>query len=111
MSLPLQDSELIYSCLSEDEDLREIVALFVNEMPSRIAKIEEEFSSQSWSELERTVHQLKGAAGSYGFAQLSPAAGALESLIRDEADLKEITEAKDNLVQLCKRITADAPNG
>ena len=74
--------EYVYSRLAGDPDLREIVDLFVEEMPERVAPC--------WTNLgpglggpRRTAHQLKGAAGSYGFDAISPCAGRVEAAVRD----------------------------
>ncbi len=99
----------IYSNLALDEDLRDIVVLFVEEMPDRITKIESQFQSADWHALERTVHQLKGAAGSYGFPKLSPAAAVVEDLIKADASAAEIGKEVANLVSLCRLVTADPP--
>lgn len=105
----MSENDFIYSILADDEDLREIVEMFVEEMPERVDLIRKELQAQDWDSLERTVHQLKGAAGSYGFAGLSPAAGNVETLIRDKAPFEEISAEIDKLIHLCSLITAKAP--
>ncbi len=109
MDRSLKHTEPIYSNLALDEDLRDIVILFVEEMPDRIKKIESQFQSADWHALERTVHQLKGAAGSYGFPKLSPAAAVVEDLIKAGASAEQVGEGVANLVALCRLITADPP--
>jgi len=103
------ETKRVYSSLASDEDLREIVELFVDEMPARLTKIEAEFFSQNWENLQRTVHQLKGAAGSHGFYEITPVVAHLEQLIRSRADIQEITEAKESLIQLCHCVTSEVP--
>ena len=100
-------TEAAYSDLTNDDDLRDIVALFVEEMEGRIAKIEAEFASSDLYSLGRTVHQLKGAAGSYGFAEITQAAIAVEEKIRDAASDKEIETSVKGLVALCRLIKAE----
>ncbi len=97
----------IYSVLASDPDLQEIVQLFVDEMSDRIARFEAEFAAKNWAELGRAAHQLKGAAGSYGFAELSPAAATLENTIKANADEATISAATDHLIALCRRTTAN----
>ncbi len=75
--------ECIYSRLSGDPDLRDIVEMFVEEMPGRVASLLDHLSDANWEGLRRAAHQLKGAAGSYGFEPISPSAGRVESAIRD----------------------------
>jgi len=55
----------------------ELVEMFVDEMPERIALLGEALASGDRESLERTAHQMKGSAGSYGFDQLTPYAAAV----------------------------------
>ena len=56
-----------YSTLSGDPDLAELVALFVSELPQRLADIRQAAQEQNWQEARRLSHQLRGAGGSYGY--------------------------------------------
>jgi HPt (histidine-containing phosphotransfer) domain-containing protein len=103
------DERLLYSDLAADPDLGEIVDLFVTEMPEKIAAMRADFSAGSWESLRRTAHQLKGAAGSYGFADVSPSAAALEAAVRTSAPERRIGEALDALAELCHRLRPGPP--
>ena len=100
-------TEAVYSDLANDDDLRDIVALFVEEMEGRITKIESEYASSDLYSLGRTVHQLKGAAGSYGFSKITQAAATVEEKIRDAAPDEEIGTSVKELVALCRLIKAE----
>ena len=91
----------IYSELADDPDLRDLIQMFVDEMPYRAALYEELFRTGDFEELRRAVHQLKGAAGSYGFTPLTEAATALEQSIRHEAPYEQIRSELNNLLRLC----------
>lgn len=93
----------VYSRLANDPDLREIVDLFVDEMPGRVANILEQLQAADWEGLRRSAHQLKGAAGSYGFDPISPSAGKVEAAIRDGEPETRIRETVDELIDLCTR--------
>jgi HPt (histidine-containing phosphotransfer) domain-containing protein len=99
-------SRLLYSPLSSDPDLAEIVGLFVQEMPERIARLLERFREHDREGLRRAAHQLKGAAGSHGFTPISPAAGRLEDAIVQSRPEGEIARAMDELIDLCRRAQA-----
>ena len=101
--------EPLYSSLGSDPDLGEIVTMFVDEMPGRIATIEAQAAAGDWDELRRTAHQLKGAAGSYGFDAISPVAAAVEAAIRLASSPEEIRDRVEILVGMCRRATAGAP--
>ncbi|MFZ5828553.1 MAG: Hpt domain-containing protein [Planctomycetota bacterium] len=109
MSEALRDCEPIYSQLGGDPDLAEIVNLFVEEMPERVASFEGFFAAGDLEGLRRAAHQLKGAAGSYGFDPISPRAGELEAAILSLAPEDEIRRCLDELVDICQRARAGAP--
>jgi HPt (histidine-containing phosphotransfer) domain-containing protein len=91
----------IYSELGTDPDLRDLIEMFVQEMPFRTAVYEELFTAGNFEELRRAVHQLKGAAGSYGFPVITEAAATVELAIRNEAPYEEVRQNLDRLIQLC----------
>lgn len=113
MAEPNVQSEPLYSSLENDPDLMEIVAMFVDEMPGRIATIRELFASGPREHLRRAAHQLKGAAGSYGFDPISVAAGRLEQALLVQEPEEAIRQSVEELIALCARCRAGAasPSG
>lgn len=99
----------IYSSLVDDEDLQELVELFVAEIPERTAKLLDSMQSGDFVELGRYAHQLKGAAGSYGFDGVTPFAARLEQAARNHEPEKEIESALNELVDICGRLRAGSP--
>jgi HPt (histidine-containing phosphotransfer) domain-containing protein len=93
--------EYVYSELADDPELRDLIQLFVDEMPYRAALYEELFRSGDFDELRRAIHQLKGAAGSYGFSVITEAAATLEQSIRHEAPYEQIRHELHGLIRLC----------
>ncbi len=71
-------TEPLVSELADDEDLADLLNAFVKELPSRAAAIAEAADSGDHALLARLAHQLKGAAGSYGFSSITDAARAVE---------------------------------
>jgi HPt (histidine-containing phosphotransfer) domain-containing protein len=98
------DSHVYYSSLAEDPCLGEIVALYVAEMPERIAALIERWQARDVKGLATLAHQLKGAAGSHGFGQLTPYAACLEQAARGAPDENGISEALDDLLDACRRV-------
>ena len=96
----------VYSSFGDDPDLGELVEMFVDEMPERVRTLKELADEQDWNQLARTAHQLKGAAGSYGFDQLTPYAKQLELFAREGSSEPEIRAALNKLVDLCERTRA-----
>lgn len=101
MNAPTQTTAL-YSSLASDPDLADIVALFVEEMPDRIATFLQHCESGDRESLRRAAHQLKGAAGSYGFDPISSVAGRLEGALRAGAAEERIHEGVTELVEMCR---------
>lgn len=103
------DSPFIHSSLAADPDLGELAELFVEEMPDRTRTLLEQAEERDWSRLARTAHQLKGAAGSYGFDQITPYAKDLELAAREGTDEQQILGALNDLIEICNRARAGTP--
>jgi HPt (histidine-containing phosphotransfer) domain-containing protein len=99
----------VYSHLAADPDLGELVEIFVEEMPERINALETQARGCDWQGLTRTAHQLKGAAGSYGFTALTPCAAKLESVARAGRQEDEILASLRELLDLCRGVRAGTP--
>ena len=100
----------IYSALGRDPDLAELVEMYVDEMPDRIATLEQAFLSDDQELLQRTAHQMKGAGESYGFKQLTPLAAALECSVRDGDEETAIRNSLEELVDVCRRVRSGEPD-
>ena len=71
-------------------------------MPDRVTQFLLLFENAKWEELRRMAHQLKGAAGSYGFEPITEAAARLENAIRQTQPEERIQAAVEEVVQLCR---------
>jgi HPt (histidine-containing phosphotransfer) domain-containing protein len=109
MSETASSETRLFSRLGGDPDLSELVEMFVDEMPNRTAALREQFNGGDLEGLRRLAHQLKGAAGSYGFDSITPAAARLEAAIRDEESVAHVRAALDELLDLCNRVRAGTP--
>ena len=99
----------IYSTLGGDEDLSEIVQMFVDEMPHRLTTLLDQLNASQWDALRCSAHQLKGAGGSYGFDPISSCAATLEKNIRSNESEEQIRRAVADLVDMCRRARAGVP--
>lgn len=77
-----QTNKLYSQLLAEDPDLRDIVEEFVEGLEERLREIKQAYESQDWDLLTTLAHRLKGAAGSYGYPDLSGVAANLEAEFR-----------------------------
>jgi HPt (histidine-containing phosphotransfer) domain-containing protein len=107
MSKP--ETEALYSNLAGDPVLGQLVDLFVAEMPSQIATLIDCLEACDWEGLRGAAHRLKGSAGSYGFAAISPAAAQLEDAIRRQLPEETIHQAVDRLVDFCRQARGGTP--
>ncbi|HEX7450234.1 MAG TPA: Hpt domain-containing protein [Pirellulales bacterium] len=99
-----QAAEPILSTLADDPDLGSIVELYVAEMPGRIATLVEQFDAGNRVGLTTTAHQIKGAAGSHGFHQVTPIAARLEAALHADRPDAEIGDALEALLDICRRV-------
>jgi len=100
----VQSYPYLHSDFGGDPELAELVEMFVAEMPDRIRRVVQHASAHDWENLTRTAHQLKGAAGSYGFHQLTQPAKRLEQCAVKREPEELIQEAVNELVALCQRL-------
>jgi signal transduction histidine kinase/CheY-like chemotaxis protein len=99
----------VYSHLAADPDYGELVTLFVQEMPDRINALDAQAKSRNWNQLAETAHQIKGAAGCYGFDEITPCAARLEAAAREAQQEEQILSALDELLTICRRVRSGKP--
>jgi HPt (histidine-containing phosphotransfer) domain-containing protein len=109
MKMPQNPTSPLYSTLASDPDLGEIVELFVGEMPNRVGSLRERLGETDWEGLRRVAHQLKGAAGSYGFQPITQMAASVEDSIRQAQPEEEIRRLVDELIAMCSSARAGLP--
>ena len=96
----------IYSDFGGEPEMGELVEMFVEEMPDRINAIVESLGRGDLEALQYATHQMKGAAGSYGFHQLTAYAAEAESLVRNEQSEENVCKAVHELIDQCQRVRA-----
>ncbi len=99
----------LYSELAGDPDLQELVQMFVDEMPSRMVDLRTAAAEGATDVVKGLSHQLKGAAGGYGFFAITDAARIVEELAQAQAAAEPLIAAVDALTLLMNRATADSP--
>jgi HPt (histidine-containing phosphotransfer) domain-containing protein len=78
------------SSLAGDPDMAELVDMFLEELPQRLTVLTTAVDAGDIETLRRLAHQLKGAAGGYGFGDASQS--QLSSMAGSIADLKTLCE-------------------
>jgi HPt (histidine-containing phosphotransfer) domain-containing protein len=94
----LIDRSVILDRVGGDEELlREISAIFLEEYPTLIEEIRSAVGNQDATGLERAAHTLKGSVANFGAQAATQAAYRLEAMGR-KGELSESRSAFDDLV-------------
>jgi HPt (histidine-containing phosphotransfer) domain-containing protein len=103
--------DFLLSELAGDPGMAEIVETFVFGLSARAEAIERACSAQDVDSLRTLVHQLKGAAGSYGFPAITEAARTLEQATKSESSPETLRALSKALIALCRCARVAAPGG
>ncbi|HVU88012.1 MAG TPA: Hpt domain-containing protein [Pirellulales bacterium] len=94
---------LLYSSLAFDADMAPLVHLFVDDLPDRAKSLLDRLQASDFEGLRRLAHQMSGAAGSYGFAEITTEAAALEAIITRGGAEDEIAAGVNAVIDLLRR--------
>ena len=97
-------SATIRSTRSGETRMAGMLTRFVERLPSRVREITSFLDRQDLDGLQRCIHQLKGAAGGYGFPQISDCAQQTEARLRASASLEEVRAQVQQLVNLVRSV-------
>jgi signal transduction histidine kinase/CheY-like chemotaxis protein len=98
--------EALMSTLADDADMTEIIREFVRDLPERSSAILRASQASDVEALTRLAHQLKGAAGGYGFPGITEAAAEVERALVGGLDRLTIASRAEALANLCRRARA-----
>lgn len=79
--------------------LRELVAIFVEEAPGRLAELRRAAAARDATTVERVAHSLKGSAGLLGAASLQAASTELEE--------RAVAKRVDGVADLVARVEGE----
>lgn len=103
--------EPLHSTLRDDPDMAELIDFFLDELHERIDALSTAWQQADKEALKYIAHGLKGAAGGYGYQDITERAADLEREIAiPEADLAQLTERVEALLELCRRATSARSN-
>ncbi|MSR69657.1 MAG: Hpt domain-containing protein [Phycisphaerales bacterium] len=97
----------LHSSAANDLEIRDLIELFVREMPGRIKFANDAFMRGDRLRLQFWAHQLKGSAGGYGFAQITIEATKLENTIIRNESADCVFVALRRVLDLCERATIE----
>ena len=104
----LAAAEAIVSTFVDDSDMATLLAEFVEALPRRLHALRDSLANAELETTRRLAHQLKGAAGGYGFPSITEAAAALEHAVATNSSLDIVRRHVDGLASLCARARAAA---
>ena len=84
--------------------MQEILAKFVSRLPDRVNQLQQLLAEEDLDALKLAAHQLKGAAGGYGFTPLTDAAGRVEARIKTHDAFDAISEEVKSLIGLISQV-------
>jgi signal transduction histidine kinase/HPt (histidine-containing phosphotransfer) domain-containing protein len=87
-----------------DLEMTELVQAFVGNLGAHVRTIDSAMAGGDVESLRRHAHQLRGAAGSYGFPTMSVAAGQLEDAIVQGSDRVQLAPLAQSLTDLCRAV-------
>jgi two-component system sensor histidine kinase/response regulator len=90
----------------DEEILREVMQLFVDDVPKRVAELRAAVERRDAALLERSAHTLKGSCVVFGAGPARDAANRVESMGK-RRELDGAADAVASLVQESERLAAD----
>ncbi len=94
---------VLYSSLAFDADLAPLVDMFVSDLPDRVELLLDCLQASNFEGIRRLAHQMSGAAGSYGFPEITAEAAALEDTVTKGAAEEEVAAGVNALIDLLRR--------
>lgn len=99
-----QDDSPIYSQLGDnDPEIQSLLLRFIQGLPEMVSRIGQLYQQQDWSGFRQRIHDLKGAAGNFGFPMLSKLAEDIETALK-QVDYQTLANLYDILEQQATRI-------
>jgi len=98
------EAPALVSTMQEEPSVQKLLTRFIARLPDRVALLQSLMRQQDIESLQTAVHQLRGAAGGYGFPMLTERAGVVEKKIRAGEALDAIQNDIASLVELVRRV-------
>ena len=100
---PAPETEaILLSDLADDPDMLELIQSFLVQLEARVEVFEQLRQPGDRTVLASKAHQLKGAAGGYGYMSISTAAREVERFAASGGTQRECDAAVDELVARCR---------
>jgi HPt (histidine-containing phosphotransfer) domain-containing protein len=84
--------------------MMEILTEFVDGLPGKVLEMTDCLQKNDMASLRLVVHQLRGAAGGYGFAAITQPATSVEQSIDASSGIESIIAQTKSLMNVIRRI-------
>jgi len=95
----------LHSDLANDADMTDLLQSFVEQLPDRANAMRGAHETGDKARLRILAHQMKGAAGSYGFSPISEVCRELEAAVASGAGASEVRAILARVAELCSLAT------
>jgi PAS domain S-box-containing protein len=92
------------STMASDSDMKQVIEDYVTGLPTEVGKMLRTLDAGQIEDLRRTVHQLKGSGGGYGFARITELAAVADLSIKRKTDLDKVRQEVDSLIEYIRGI-------
>lgn len=113
--LPAQDTvdagtitPLSSQLVDSEPQLKALVMKFINSLPETQAQIQAEYAAKEWQALEKSLHNVKGMGGGFGYPQLTSLAARIEFEVK-KGDYNEVEASLKELATVISCIIAGKP--
>lgn len=105
-ALELVFQEPIFSTLTDDRSMTDLIRAFVSEMPPRVRNLEKALIKEDDKTMMSLVRNLKAEGTSYGFEVLTDQAAKIETALIKGASVHNVHKDIEDLLKLCLKVRA-----
>jgi signal transduction histidine kinase/DNA-binding NarL/FixJ family response regulator len=92
------------STMGDESAVQTLLTRFISRLPERVKALRTCLEEEDLEKLRQTVHQLKGAAGGYGYPQLTHQAGRAEQKLAAGDSLEAVRGEIESLIALVRSV-------
>ncbi|AMV17450.1 response regulator [Planctomyces sp. SH-PL14] len=95
---------LLMSSYADDPDMLEVIEEFVESLPAKVTLLRRLLDREETAELQRVLHQVKGAGGGYGFAMITARADAAGTVLKEGKEMTQVRQSVEELIGVMESV-------